>query len=202
MRGLSPTLLLSTPPAAEVINAMTMANCGFIFCSFDNLAVQMIPLAGDPANRTKGDDRDRTEWGEWKAPIDELAEELDMSEGQKAAAIKIFDKARGDFAELLDTKREDGTSVLSDFAEDLKAGTPQEEAQKDFVWAIQHENKPGSDTSILQELLLIKEDVMQDLLEELDEDQMRRLRKLKVDSLLVQTGYDPIKDYIVPKMRE
>ena len=49
-------------------------------------------------------DRERTKYGEWKAPIDDLAEALNMDSAQKTAAEKIFNKARGKFAEILDVK--------------------------------------------------------------------------------------------------
>ena len=154
----------------------------------------------EKAEREKN--RERTEWGEWKAPIDDLAADLNLDTNQKAAATEIFDRARDKFTELIAVKRPDGTSVLSDFAEDLKNGVPQEDAVKDFQYAIQHDLVPGTETSILSELLSIKDDVTTQLGEHLDRNQLTEYKKLKVDSLQVETGYEPIRDYIVDYMKE
>ena len=188
-------------PSSSRLSALTPAEKKVMEEAIDD-AVEARLKEREQEEKKKEKNRERTKWGEWKASIDDLAEDLNLDSEQKEKAGQIFDQAREKFAKMLDVKRPNGTSVLSDFAEDLKSGVLQEEAHKEFEYAIQHDLVPGTEDSILSELLLIKDDVVTQLSEHLDRDQITEYKKLKVDSLQVGTGYDPIRDYIVDYMKE
>jgi len=148
-----------------------------------------------------GRDKERGEDGKWKAPIDDLATELKLTDAQKAQAKKVFDHARDETFTLLKTQRLDGGSLLDDFASALKSGADPAESMKAVFSRIFTEKIPGTDRSYLAEFIAMHQDVEEQLGRQFDAGQMKRLKTLRVDLLDVKTGYDPVGDYVRAKVQ-
>jgi hypothetical protein len=146
-------------------------------------------------------DKERGEDGKWKAPLDELAAELKLSDAQKAETKRIFDHARDETFTLLKTQRLDGGSLLDDFAGALKSGADPAESTRQLFRRIFTEKVPGSDQTYLAEAIALTQDVEDELSGRLDAGQMKRLKALRVDLLDVKTGYDPVGDYVRAKVQ-
>lgn len=140
--------------------------------------------------------RRRTPRGEWIAPIDELADELKLDETQADSARRIFDAARDQTFELFKTERADGGSLVDDLAQDIREGMPPPEATKRFIRRIFSETIPGTETKYLDRLIALRGDVFGDLSETLSGSQVETLDTLNIDPLRVETGYDPIREYV------
>jgi hypothetical protein len=146
-------------------------------------------------------DKERGDDGKWKAPIDELSKEISMTETQKAEAKRIFEASRDETYALLKTQRLDGGSLLDDFAAALKSGADPTESTKSLFTRIFSEKVPGSDRTYLAEFIAIEQGVQDQLGRHLDAAQVKRLKSLRVDLLDVNTGYDPVGDYIKAKLQ-
>jgi len=146
-------------------------------------------------------DRERGEDGKWKAPLDELTKELNLTEAQSSEAKRIFDSARDASFTLLKTQRLDGGCLLDDLVGALKSGMDQEEAGKQFFKRIFTEKVPGTDTTYVSEYIDMEQGTRDALSQKLDAAQMKRLKALHVDILEVKTGYDPVGDYIRAKLQ-
>jgi hypothetical protein len=146
-------------------------------------------------------DRERGEDGKWKAPLDDLAQELKLTDAQKAEAKRIFEHSRDEAFTLLKTQRLDGGSILDDYAAALKSGADPTETTKQLFSRIFTERVPGSDRTYLAEFVTMHQNVEEQLGGKLDAGQMKRLRALHVDLLDVKTGYDPVGDYVRAKVQ-
>ena len=138
--------------------------------------------------------RNRNMGGEWKAPIDELAEELGLSEVQTDTAIEIFDEARDEVFDLLKASREDGGSLLDDLVTSLRNGDPN--PFPDWVGRIFTDKIPGKEKSYLAEMIAMSSDVKNNLSQHFSEEQMQKFGTLNVAVLEVETGYDPVAAYV------
>jgi len=146
-------------------------------------------------------DRERGGDGKWKAPIDDLTKELKLTETQKADATRVFNAARDASFTLLKTQRLDGGCMLDDLVAALKSGVDQEEAGRQFFKRIFTEKVPGTDTTYVAEYIDMEQGTSDALAQKLDAAQMKRLKSLHVNLLEVQTGYDPVGDYIRAKLQ-
>ena len=140
--------------------------------------------------------RKRTPQGEWIAPHDELAEELQLEDSQRRRTERIFNDAHDVMFELFRSEQSDGGSLVDDLASDLIAGKPNVEATQRFMKRIFTETIPGTETKYLERLIELRSTVFSELSDELNSLQRARLETLKIDPLRVQTGYDPIKKYV------
>ena len=146
--------------------------------------------------------RKRNGRGEWEAPIGELADELNLSSAQRKATETIFDQARNDTFALFSKKRADGSSLLDDVVKKLKEGKPPHQAWGGMFRRIFTEKVPDTDQTYLTALISMRKKVMTDLKEELDDEQMTKLKALRIDPLNVKTNYDPVKDYVTEQLKE
>lgn len=146
--------------------------------------------------------RARNDRGEWEPPIAELVDELGLDDSQAQAATVIFEQAHDDALELLTTAYPDGSSLLDDFAADLKSGTPPGRARDSFVDRLLVEQVPGTNRAFVSEFALMRKGVMDSLSAELDEEQMSELKSLRINPMNVKTDSDPIRDYIRAKVTE
>lgn len=153
------------------------------------MEAQLERLASRQRNRNMG--------GEWKAPIDELAVELDLTDAQSETATAIFDDARDDVYALLTTERSDGGNLLDDLATKIRSG--EQDALPKFIGRIFSDHVPNSDQTYLARMIALSEEVRSNLSPHLSEAQMKRMRDLNVAVLEVETGYDPVGDYIRSK---
>jgi hypothetical protein len=165
------------------------------------LADRLEKRLGEKMEKLANRDRERNGQGEWKAPVDELAKELGLTDDQKREATAIFNEARDETFVLLKTTRLDGGSLLDDFASALKNGDDPEEATKSLFKRIFTENVPGSDRTFLTDLIALRTDVHDELGRHISADQLSKLDRLRVDLLDVKTGYDPVGDYVRAKVQ-
>ncbi len=138
--------------------------------------------------------RNRNMGGEWKAPIDELADELELSDVQKETATAVFDDARDEVFDLLKSTRPDGGSLLDDLVTSLRKGDP--DALQGFIQRIFSERIPGGERTYVAEMISLSEKVRSNLSSHLSAGQMEKLKTLNVAVLEVETGYDPVEEYI------
>jgi hypothetical protein len=148
-----------------------------------------------------GRDKERGEDGKWKAPIDELAAELKLTDAQKTEAKRIFDAAHDESYLLLKAQRLDGGSLLDDLVASLKGGTELPEAVRQLFSRIVTEKVPGTDRTYLAEYVTLEKGVQDQLASRLDKDQMKRLATLRVSILEVKTGHDPVGDYVRARLQ-
>lgn len=165
------------------------------------IASRLEKRLGEKMEKIADRNRDRNMSGEWKAPFDELSKELALTEDQQREARAIFDEARDEIFVLLKTTRLDGGSLLDDFAAALKNGDDPGEATKGLFQRIFTDKVPGTDRTYLTDLLALKTDVRAALSRHVDEGQVKKLDGLRVDLLDVQTGYDPVGDYVRAKVQ-
>ena len=140
--------------------------------------------------------RHRNKHGEWSPKMEELKDELQLSDQQQTSAKDIFDTGKDEMLSLFQTPQEGGGSLLDDFVADLQEGVSPALAYKTFEERIWEENIPGSERTYLTELIAIRNNMFSELKGEFNEGQYANLESLKVDPLGVQTGYDPVKDYV------
>lgn len=161
----------------------------------EKIEKRMTEKAAKVAGREYSDD------GRWKAPIDELAEELSLDDAAKAEAKRIFDGVKDRGYALLKVQRLDGGTLLDDFVSALKNGPDAETATREFFKRIVSERVPGTDETYLAGFLEIGVDADRELASKLDPATMRKLRALRVDYLDVKTGYDPTGDYVRARLQ-
>jgi hypothetical protein len=164
----------------------------------DVLAERVEKKVAEKMDALAARDRERGEDGKWKAPIDDLAKEIGLSDAQKAEAKRVFEHSRDEVFALVRTMRLDGGTLLDDYAGALKGGA---DATRHFFQRILTERVPGGDQTYLAEFIAIGQDVEDQLGRQLDKDQMRKLKSLRVDLLDVKTGYDPVGDYVRAKLQ-
>ena len=146
--------------------------------------------------------RKRNQNGEWEPPMSELAEELDLTGEQSEAARHIFDASREDVFSLFKTARKDGGSLADDLAIDLKTSGEPGASMKRFFQRLVNDKIPGTDRTYLADLIKLRGQVFESLGDELSEEQMNKLKSLRIDPLQVGTGYDPMKAYIEAQMQQ
>ncbi len=163
----------------------------------DDVARRVEERMSEKIDRLAG--RERNGQGEWKAPIDELTEELSLDETQQERAKQIFDRAKDEMYALLKTTRLDGGSLLDDLADDLAQGGDIQETFGRFIGKLISDRVPGTDDTYLAHILESRRGLEGELGTHLSDEQMVEFRRLRVDFFDVNTGYDPVGDYIRSK---
>lgn len=139
--------------------------------------------------------------GRWKAPLDDLSEELALTEAQKGDLKRAFDSGKDQGFALLQTQRLDGTTLLDDYVAALKAGGDPASATQEFFKRIVSERVPGTDQTYLAGFLTIAQEVDSQVGRHLDPAQRQKMRSLRVAVLEVETGYDPTGDWVRAKLQ-
>ena len=142
--------------------------------------------------------RNRNMSGEWKASLDELQAELGWSDAEVERAHQIFDDARDDVFELLNTPRADGGTLLDDFVGDLQKGDP--EAMQKFIGQIFTGQHPDGESTYLQHFEALNSDVRTELAVDWSDEQLAQFTALNVAVLEVETGYDPVRTYVEQRL--
>ena len=137
----------------------------------------------------RGDD------GQWKPPLSVLARELGVDEDRARELRVLFDAVRDEtFAVLVET-RNDGGNLLDDLAADM-AKRGEAAAVGKFFARMTKENVPGRDQTYVQALGDIEQRIRPQIDARLGEAQRKRFEELRVDVFEVETGHDPIGDYV------
>lgn len=193
----------SVAPAAVPAPAETTARTGSAADDAGALADAVVEKIEKRMNEkaAKVAGREYSDDGRWKAPIDELAEELALDDAAKAEAKRIFDGVKDRGYALLKVQRLDGGTLLDDFVAALKNGPDAETATREFFKRIVSERVPGTDTTYLAGFIEIGTDADRELASKLDRATMTKLRALRIDYLDVKTGYDPTGDYVRARLQ-
>jgi len=146
--------------------------------------------------------RNRGEDGRWKPPIGELARELGLDDPQQRKLDAVFRSARDEVFAILGTERPDGTSLLDDFAHELKETEDYGKTVGWFFGRLVKERVPGTQQTYLAASIELSERVQAQAQAHLDERQRTRFQELQLDVLEVNTGYDPVGDYIKERLSE
>ena len=142
--------------------------------------------------------RNRNMSGEWKASLDELQAEMGWSEAEVERAHQIFDDARDDVFDLLNTPRADGGTLLDDFVGDLQKGDPQ--AMQKFIGQIITGEHPDGESTYREHFENLTADVRGELSADWSDEQLAQFTSLNVAVLEVETGYDPVRTYIEQRL--
>ena len=139
--------------------------------------------------------RPRTGQGEWIAPVDELAQVLELAPEDAERVTQVFNAAHDASFELLSQTREDGGSMLDDLVENLRElGHPR--GFQHWLGRLGQTNVPEGDGTYVQAYGALRDEVLLSLKSTLTADQMRRFEESKVAPLRVDTGYDPVRRYV------
>ncbi|MEE2787511.1 MAG: hypothetical protein VX589_09245 [Myxococcota bacterium] len=152
----------------------------------ERLEAKLERLASRRAHRNAG--------GQWKASMNELAQALDLDDQTAEMAYGVFNAARDDAFALLQQPRQDGRTLLDDLVDDIRRGETQPEKQ--LMKRLFSQTVPGTKTTYMAKMISISENVSADLTDHLSEAQMNKLKSLNVALLEVDTGYDPVGDYV------
>jgi hypothetical protein len=139
--------------------------------------------------------RPRTHQGEWIAPLNELAQMLALSPEATERLTHVFNEAHQASFELLSKVREDGSTMLDDLVDDLRTLGPPRGFQR-WLGRLDQSQVPGGEGTYAQAYGEIRVDVLSSLKTSLTDEQMRRFEVSKVAPLRVNTGYDPVRDYV------
>ena len=144
----------------------------------------------------------RNDDGEWQPPIDVLGRALELTEAQSEALAKVFDGARDEAFALLLTEQPNGSSVLADLANDLASGKGEEAAVTRLFVRLTTEEIPGRNQTYMAALGEAGERIREQAVRHMTPAQAAEFEKLRVDVFDVDTGYDPIEQYIIERMGE
>ena len=146
-------------------------------------------------NLERENKRDRNRSGQWRAQIGELAEELELDEEQVEAATESWNALKDEAFEFARTDLGDGSSLLDDLIAQINAGTPRGEAWGNYFRRM-GDKMPGSDMTFGEHFEQMRQNLEAELTQNLTEEQMRRLRELKVAWWEIGTGHSPWRDYM------
>ena len=139
--------------------------------------------------------RNRNRSGQWRAQIDELAEELELDDEQRESTTEAWNTLKDEAFEFAKADLGDGSSLLDDLIADINSGTSQRDAWGNYFRRM-GDKMPGSDKTFGAHFEEMRQNLEGELTQNLTEDQMRRLRELKVAWWEIGTGYNPWRDYM------
>ena len=138
--------------------------------------------------------------GQWKAPMDKLAEKLELSDEEANAANDVFNAGKEEALALLKRQRADGGSLIDDLVDDIRAGEKQ--PVKKLFKRIFTEKVPGEDTTYMAAFGALSDKVKAELGEQLSPSHLETLNSLNVAVLEVNTGHDPTREYVRAQLEE
>ncbi len=139
--------------------------------------------------------------GEWKPTMQQFREAFALTDDQADRAEEVFDAAKQDAYALLSLRRADGGSALDDLVAAFKDPADPEAAVQKVFLGLFTQKIPGRDEPYISEILRIKQKAQQGLEGILNSDQNKRLSRMNLDHLGVQTSYDPFAEYVRESVR-
>ena len=139
--------------------------------------------------------RRRNPFGQWMAKSEELETALGLTKEQSAQAKQLFNEVKDQTLELLSITNEDGRAPLDDLVDDFRKGMNFKQALGELVKRMEA-SIPGSSDTYSDRMQGIEGGLFERLEGALNNDQMERLRKANIAPTMVQTGYDPVGEYI------
>ncbi len=146
-------------------------------------------------NLERENKRDRNRSGQWRAEIGELAEELELDEEQLETTTEAWNALKDEAFEFAKADLGDGSNLLDDLIADINSGTSRRDAWGNYFRRM-GDKMPGSDKTFGAHFEEMRQNLEGDLTQNLTEEQMRRLRELKVAWWEIRTGYNPWRDYM------
>ncbi len=124
-----------------------------------------------------------------------LSEKLGMTPFQEQKTKEIFDRAKYDAFGIVNTPREDGTSLLDEVTDVmLHSQNPRQDGTR-VMMKLFYENVPGTDETYFQKLKQLQTDTQDGVTGVMDESQAATYNSMDVNVFGVQTGYNPLADY-------
>ena len=139
--------------------------------------------------------------GDWKPSMAELGEYLALSGAQSDKAARIIDDAKHEAFQLLTLRRVDGTTKMDDFVAAMTKTDGKEKAVQALFASLFTEKIPGREEPYITEILRITTGAQKTLGAVLDEEQGKKLSRVKIDYLGVKTDYDPFAEYVKESLR-
>jgi len=177
-----------------------MADDGQVAAFQDQVAARVESVLEKKMEQLAARARYRGADGKWKPPIAELTSSLGLDPDQERALRGIFNGARDEALALLNEERPDGGSLLTDFADDIAESGDAGGATKRFFGRMTKETVPGREQTYLNALFEVGERVQANVDAQLDEPERRAFRELNVDVFEVQTGHDPLGDFVKARL--
>jgi hypothetical protein len=138
----------------------------------------------------------RTLSGRKRPSIDKLAEYLGLSAGQQQRITATIDRAKDDVWDVLNTRRNDGRTLVDDLSEILNAPLSPEVKKKQLLSKLFKEGPPDSEDSYFTEIMEIRSGALDDFYGALTAEQQGKFETMGLDPFGVQTGYSPFRDEV------
>jgi len=139
--------------------------------------------------------RHRNPFGQWMATVEELESTLGMTSEQSVQAKAMFNEVKDQTLELLSVANEEGKSPLDEMTEDFRQGMEFKPALDRLVKRMEA-TIPGTSETYGQRMQGIERSMFERLEDTLDDSQFERLREANIAPTMIQTGYDPVGEYI------
>ena len=139
--------------------------------------------------------RQRNPFGQWMATSEELTSTLGLNSEQSVQAKALFNEVKDETLELLSIANEEGSSPLDEMAEDFRQGMEFKPALDRLVKRMEA-TIPGTNETYGQRMQGIERSLFERLEGALDDSQFEQLKKANIAPTMIQTGYDPVGEYI------
>ena len=139
--------------------------------------------------------RKRNPWGQWMASVDELDAVLELTSEQSKQAKGWFDEVKDQTLELLAIANEEGVSPLAAMVSDFHNKVGFKKALNQLVERMEA-TIPGSDESYADRMRGVESELFERFQGTLSDEQFEQLKTLNIAPSMVQTGYDPVGEYI------
>ena len=139
--------------------------------------------------------RHRNPFGQWIATSEELEAELRLSKDQSTQVERLFNEVKDQAFELLSIANEEGVAPLDEMAEDFRQGMEFKPALDRLVKRMEA-TIPGTGETYAERMQGIERVLFERLEGSLDDSQFERLKKADIAPTMIQTGYDPVGEYI------
>ncbi len=163
-----------------------------------NQANEEVPVADQLDSRLAALEnklRHRNPFGQWIATSEELKAELRLSKDQSAQAERLFNEIKDQTLELLSIANEEGVAPLDEMAEDFRQGMEFKPALDRLVVRMEA-TIPGTDDTYAERMQGVEQGLFDRLESTLSDSQFERLKKANIAPSMIQTGYDPVGEYI------
>ena len=141
-------------------------------------------------------ERRQTMAGRRRPTVEKLGEYLGLSAGQQQRVAAAIDRAKDDVWEVLNTRRNDGRSLIDDLSETLNSPLAPAAKKKQLLSKLFKEGPPDSEDSYFTEIMEIRSGALDDFYGALTADQHKKFKGMGIDPFGVQTGYSPFRDEV------
>lgn len=126
--------------------------------------------------------------------VERLGEYLTLTTGQEHRVAQVIDRAKDDVWEVLNTRREDGQTLMEGVVETLKTPLAPEVKKERLLSQLFNQGPPGSEDSYFTTIMEIRAGALDDFYTILDDGQDTKFKTMGIDPFAIQTGYSPFRD--------